>query len=209
SDQEQARRLTEALAATGAERANIYREIFLTGKLEPRQQLITRAIEATNPRLSERLCGERERMLALVERRNAVACRDRTAAFITIADAVIARYQAAKDRRGYLDYDDLIEKTLALLGEEGAAWVHYKLDQGIDHLLIDEAQDTRPKQWDIIRRLTSEFFGGAGARFVRRQIFGVGGEKESIFSFQGAAPREFEVMHRAFDKLSKAVEHDF
>src|SRR6516165_2551990 len=209
SDQEQARRLDAALAASGAERARSYREIFLTGKLEPRQQLVTRAIEIDNPRLAERLCGERKRMLALVERRNAVACRDRTAALITIADAVIARYQAAKDRRGYLDYDDLIEKTLALLGEEGAAWVHYKLDQGIDHLLIDEAQDTSPKQWDIIRRLTSEFFAGAGARFVRRTIFAVGDEKQSIFSFQGAAPREFEVMHRAFDKLSKAVEHDF
>jgi ATP-dependent helicase/nuclease subunit A len=209
SDREQARRLDAALAATAAERARIYREIFLTGKLEPRQQLVTRAIEIANPRLAERLCGERNRMLALVERRNAVACRDRTAALITIADAVISRYQTAKDRRGYLDYDDLIEKTLALLGEEGAAWVHYKLDQGIDHLLIDEAQDTSPKQWNIIRRLTSEFFAGAGARFVRRTIFAVGDEKQSIFSFQGAAPREFEVMHRAFDKLSRAVEHDF
>src|SRR5229473_2137850 len=209
SDQEQARRLTAALAATGSERAGIYRQFFLTGKLEPRQQLITRAIEADNPRLAERLCGERKRMLALVARRNAVACRDRTAALVTIADAVISRYQAAKDRRGYLDYDDLIEKTLALLGEEGAAWVHYKLDQGIDHVLIDEAQDTSPKQWDIIRRLTSEFFAGAGARFLKRTIFAVGDEKQSIFSFQGAAPREFEVMHRTFDKLSKAVEHDF
>src|SRR5262249_40117711 len=33
--------------------------------------------------------------------------------------------------------------------------------------------------------------------------------KQSIFSFQGAAPREFEVMHRTFDTLSRAVEHDF
>src|SRR6266571_1424048 len=196
SDQEQARRLTAALAATGSERAGIYRQFFLTGKLEPRQQLITRAIEAGNPRLAERLCGERKRMLALVERRNAVACRERTAALVTIADAVISRYQAAKDRRGYLDYDDLIDKTLALLGEERSAWVHYKLDQGIDHVLIDEAQDTSPKQWEIIRRLTSEFFAGAGARVVKRTIFAVGDEKQSIFSFQGAAPREFEVMHR-------------
>src|ERR1700730_6914885 len=198
-----------ALAATGSERAGIYRQFFLTGKLEPRQQLITRAIEADNPGLAERLCGERKRMLALVGRRNAVACRDRTAALITIADAVISRYQAAKDRRGYLDYDDLIEKTLALLGEEGAAWVHYKLDQGIDHVLIDEAQDTSPKQWEIIRRLTSEFFAGAGARFVKRTIFAVGDEKQSIFSFQGAAPREFEGMHRGLNKLSREAEPDF
>src|SRR5215469_1592716 len=209
SDQEQARRLHAALAATGSERANIYLQIFLTGKLEPRQQLVTRAIEIDHPRLAERLCGERKRILALVERRKAVACRDRTAALITIADAVLSRYQAMKDRRGQLDYDDLIDKALALLGAQRAAWVHYKLDQGIDHVLIDEAQDTSPKQWDIIARLTAEFFAGSGARSIRRTIFAVGDEKQSIFSFQGAAPREFEVMHRAFDKLSKAVEHDF
>src|SRR5215510_11977699 len=209
SDQEQARRLHAALAATGSERASSYLQIFLTGKLESRQQLITRAIEIERPRLAERLCGERQRILALMERRKAVACRDRTAALVTIADAVISRYQATKDRRGYLDYDDLIDKTLTLLGEEQAAWVHYKLDQGIDHVLIDEAQDTSPKQWDIIRRLTTEFFAGAGARFVKRTIFAVGDEKQSIFSFQGAAPREFEVMHRTFDTLSRTVEHDF
>ena len=67
---------------------------------------------------------------------------------------MISRYQRAKDRRGLLDYDDLIDKALALLGEDRAAWVHYKLDQGIDHVLIDEAQDTSPKQWEIIRLLT-------------------------------------------------------
>src|SRR5262244_706783 len=205
SDQEQARRLAAALAATGSERANIYLQIFLTGKLEPRQQLITRAIEIDNPRLAERLCGERQRILALVERRKALACRDRTAALVTIADAVISRYQATKDRRGYLDYDDLIDKTLALLGEERAAWVHYKLDQGIDHVLIDEAQDTSPKQWDIIRRLTAEFFAGAGARPGKRTIFAVGDEKQSIFSFQGAAPREFDAMRRQFEALCRGI----
>jgi ATP-dependent helicase/nuclease subunit A len=209
SDREQARRLLAALAASDPQRAGLYLQVFLTGKLEPRQQLLTRAIEIGNPQLAERLCAERKRMLALVARRNAVACRDRTAALITIADAVLSRYQAAKDRRGQLDYDDLIEKALALLGEERSAWVHYKLDQGIDHVLIDEAQDTSPKQWEIIRRLSAEFFAGAGARSVKRTIFAVGDEKQSIFSFQGAAPREFEVMHRSFDALAGAIEHEF
>ena len=121
---------------------------------------------------------------------------------------MISRYQAAKDRRGLLDYDDLIDKTLALLGEDRAAWVHYKLDQGIDHVLIDEAQDTSPKQWEIIRRLTAEFFAGAGARAVKRTIFAVGDEKQSIFSFQGAAPREFDAMRRIFRAHCRRVEQD-
>ncbi len=208
-DQEQARRLLAALGSSGPERVDTYLQLFLTGKFEPRDRLVTKAIETCDPQLAGRLCDERARILPLVERRKALACRDRTAALITIADAVISRYRSAKDRRGLLDYDDLIDRTLALLGEERAAWVHYKLDRGIDHVLIDEAQDTSPKQWEIVRRLTAEFFAGAGARNVRRTIFAVGDEKQSIFSFQGAAPREFEVMRRAFDTWSKAVAHDF
>ena len=101
------------------------------------------------------------------------------------------RYQAEKDRRGLLDYDDLIDKALDLLGRVDAAWVHYKLDLGIDHVLIDEAQDTSTKQWEIICKLVAEFFAGAGARTVKRTIFVVGDEKQSIFSFQNAAPKEF------------------
>jgi ATP-dependent helicase/nuclease subunit A len=86
--------------------------------------------------------------------------------------------------------------------------VHYKLDQGIDHVLIDEAQDTSPKQWEIIRLLTGEFFAGAGARAVNRTIFAVGDEKQSIFSFQGAAPREFDAMRRTFATLCAGIDRD-
>ena len=177
--------------------------------LEPRTSLVTQGL----PGPTSRLCrapvpGAARACLPWRSGARPSACRDRTAALVTIADAVISRYQAAKDRRGLLDYDDLIDKTLALLGEERAAWVHYKLDQGIDHVLIDEAQDTSPKQWEIIRRLTAEFFAGAGARAVARTIFAVGDEKQSIFSFQGAAPREFDAMRRTFTTLCRGIEQD-
>ncbi|MGZ3283122.1 MAG: UvrD-helicase domain-containing protein, partial [Xanthobacteraceae bacterium] len=208
SDQEQAARLTDALATAGSERAGIYLGIFFTDKLEARQRLITRAMEKSCPELADCLQREADRLLALVERRKAVACRSRTAALLTIADAVISRYQRAKHQRGLLDYDDLIDKARTLLGEDRAAWVHYKLDQGIDHVLIDEAQDTSPKQWEIIRLLTGEFFAGAGARAVNRTIFAVGDEKQSIFSFQGAAPREFDTMRRTFARLCAGIDRD-
>jgi ATP-dependent helicase/nuclease subunit A len=208
SDQEQAARLTAALQATDEARAEIYRRIFLTGAGEPRNRIVTKALETADPVLSDGLTRERERVAAVFERRKAVACRDRTAALITVADAVIARYRAEKDRRGLLDYDDLIGKTLALLGKVDAAWVHYKLDSGIDHVLIDEAQDTSPRQWQIIRALTAEFFAGAGARTANRTIFAVGDEKQSIFSFQGAAPREFDAMRRGFATLCRAIGRD-
>ena len=77
--------------------------------------------------------------------------------------------------------------------------MHYKLDRGIDHVLIDEAQDTSPKQWEIVAALVGRIHRPAArAPNVRRTMFAVGDEKQSIFSFQGAAPREFDEMRRAF-----------
>ena len=151
-------------------------------------------------RWSNGFAAEQERICALLDRRRAVACRDRSAALLTIAYEVLQRYLKEKERRGLLDYDDLIDKALALLGNVDAAWVHYKLDLGIDHVLIDEAQDTSKKQWQIVVRLTDEFTAGAGARPFTRTIFAVGDEKQSIYSFQNAAPKEFAEMRRYFER---------
>jgi ATP-dependent helicase/nuclease subunit A len=110
------------------------------------------------------------------------------------------RYKAAKQRRGWLDFDDLIQKARGLLNDARvAAWVLYRLDGGIDHILVDEAQDTSPAQWDVIRKLAEEFSSGEGARAgVTRTIFVVGDKKQSIYSFQGADPREFDRMQAEF-----------
>ena len=72
-----------------------------------------------------------------------------------------------------------------------AQWVHYKLDEGLDHILVDEAQDTSPMQWRVIRGLAEEFFSdtaGRGGAIGARTVFAVGDEKQSIYGFQGAAP---------------------
>ena len=122
-------------------------------------------------------------------------------ALITVAAAVIERYRAEKDRRGLLDYEDLIDKTLALFQKTSAAWVLYKLDLGIDHVLVDEAQDTSPEQWEIIATLVSEFVQAGARPEKKRTIFAVGDEKQSIFSFQGAQPLNFAEMRDHFRRL--------
>ena len=204
ADQDQCKRLTHAAQATGAgEQVDAYLEVFLTGDCEPRGKILTKTLAKKHRPLADKLLRERDRVVALNARRNAVICRDRTAALITIAAEVIARYAAEKNRRGLLDYDDLIDRALAMLEAVDSAWVHYKLDRGIDHVLIDEAQDTSPKQWAIIRRLVAEFTAGEGARGVRRSLFAVGDEKQSVFSFQGAAPKEFARMRRHFDRAHR------
>ncbi len=199
TDCEQAARFARLAALSGAERVETYLDIFCTSaERTPRKSIVSKSVAAAA--LAERLRAEQQRVCALLARRRAVFSRDRSVALVTVAYEVLTRYDKEKKRRGLLDYDDLIDKALALLSEFGAAWVHYKLDLGIDHVLVDEAQDTSRKQWDIVRRLTAEFTAGAGARSVTRTMFAVGDEKQSIYSFQQAAPKEFDNMRRHFQR---------
>jgi len=208
SDGEQARRFGALATLPVSERVDTYIEIFCTTTdFAPRKSIVTKAVKDAG--LVERLTAEQPRVCALLERRRAVACRERSTALLTVAYEVLSRYRKEKERRGLLDYEDLIDKTLDLLRSVDAAWVHYKLDLGIDHLLIDEAQDTGRKQWEIVTRLAEEFTAGAGARSVRRTIFAVGDEKQSIYSFQNAAPKEFADMRRHFERRHRGSELDF
>jgi ATP-dependent helicase/nuclease subunit A len=140
------------------------------------------------------------------ERLNEVRCRliaarvaEDTVHALTLALAYIGLYEGEKEARGALDFGDLIDRTHGLLTEQAdAAWVLYKLDGGIDHILLDEAQDTSPDQWEILRALTGEFFVGKGVSPATRTLFTVGDAKQSIFSFQGAAPEQLAIKTRDF-----------
>jgi ATP-dependent helicase/nuclease subunit A len=201
--------LEAARKADGRERIDEYLKIFCTTAGEMRKNVVTKKIIEQFPQWHARLVKEQDRLRALLARERALATRDRTAALITIAKAVIDRYAAEKDKRGLLDYDDLIDKTLPLLSNGAARWVHYKLDLGIDHMLIDEAQDTSPKQWEIIRLLAFEFADGGARGDVKRTIFAVGDEKQSIFSFQGAQPQSFYESRRHFEKAFREARLEF
>ena len=205
ADQKQAAKLREALTSSGATQVDDYLEVFLT-EGEPRKSLITKKFADNNPALARAFEQEALRIGPLIERRRAVTTRDRSQALLHIATAAAANYRREKQERGLLDFDDLIDKTLAMLDGGASGWVHYKLDRGVDHVLIDEAQDTSPRQWDIVTHIISEFTSGAGARDgVVRTVFAVGDEKQSIFSFQGAEPREFADRRRHFQTRFEAA----
>lgn len=133
-----------------------------------------------------------------------------TESLLNLVYFVLEKYDCEKQTKSMLDYDDLIEKTKVLLEQsDKAAWVLYKLDGGIDHILVDEAQDTNPDQWAIVRMLAEEFFSGDGVSDAFRTIFAVGDKKQSIYSFQGADPSEFERMRLFFDQKVTASQNDF
>ncbi|SDD63646.1 double-strand break repair helicase AddA [Ruegeria marina] len=142
-----------------------------------------------------RVEAARDRRLALTAARKSLALHRFAAAFLP-------EYERRKQLRGWLDFDDLIQKARQLLSDPGvAAWVLYRLDGGIDHILVDEAQDTSPEQWGVIEKLAQEFTSGEGARAgVERTIFVVGDKKQSIYSFQGADPDAFDRMQEEFGR---------
>ncbi|MBP0443260.1 double-strand break repair helicase AddA [Roseomonas sp. SSH11] len=123
-----------------------------------------------------------------------------TGSLLSAARPVLDDYRARKQRRGALDFDDLIHRAQELLRDPGSAWVLFKLDGGLDHLLLDEAQDTNPAQWGIAQALAEEFFSGNGTQEAgQRTLFVVGDEKQSIFGFQGADARGFAEWETRFD----------
>jgi ATP-dependent helicase/nuclease subunit A len=196
--------LRAAEASEAGERLAAYLEAFFTAEGKPRggekRKLVTNTLAKRLPDLPQRLSDEQERLIALRDRLRSAEAVERSLALIDVARAILKQYARLKGERGLLDFDDLIQRTLLLLERAEAAWVLYKLDAGIDHILVDEAQDTSAPQWAILKKLSEEFLSGAGAHDRRRTFFAVGDEKQSIFSFQGAAPAMFSSMRRELQK---------
>lgn len=186
--------LLEYLSTPVAGRAwEPWRDAFLTADGTPRGEgkLVNKKLAEAEPGLLEAMLAEQERVAGVEDARRAIRMAAASAALVALAAPVARRYGEAKEGTARLDYDDLIGRTVALLRDPGAAWVLYKLDGGLDHLLLDEVQDTSPAQWQIAGRLTEEFFAGEGAREEKRSVFAVGDPKQSIYSFQGADPDAF------------------
>lgn len=181
-----------------------YLSAFFTSKRERRKSFATKDVISAYAELPEIMQTECERLERVCERLKAVTLFCSTQALLRLTCAILERYERDKAERGLLDYDDLILLSRNLLQQaEVVPWVLYKLDGGIDHLLIDEAQDTNPEQWEIVRRITEEFFAGEGAAEARglgppRSIFAVGDGKQSIYRFQRADPQQFADMQGYF-----------
>lgn len=160
----------------------------------------TKAGRSTIPDLMPDLENLMRRVEAARENRLACDAIQKTQALHAFAEVFLPAYDTAKELRGWLDFDDLILRARDLLFDpQVAAWVLFRLDGGIDHILVDEAQDTSPVQWQVIEKLAQEFTSGQGARAdILRTIFVVGDKKQSIYSFQGADPREFDRMQAEF-----------
>jgi ATP-dependent helicase/nuclease subunit A len=217
NDKKHARRFRDAATAWAkhddptrvTQTVSAYLTIFFDAKAEPRPSLMTQKLAKAHPAVNADLLAERDRMVALRDTLRIAEAIERTRALLALVEATTRRYNAVKIAGGLLDFDDLIERTLALLDRSDSGWVLHKLDAGIDHVLVDEAQDTSETQWRILDALTNDFSSGLGGRSQRRSFFVVGDDKQSIFSFQGAAPLMFDTMRSQFERRFKAGQKPF
>jgi ATP-dependent helicase/nuclease subunit A len=163
------------------------------GKPTARVKYCNLALEKIHPDIPDIIAAEQARVAAVLDQKRALHLAEASAALIEVSAPILCGYAAQKESTARLDYHDLIGRTTALLANPAsAAWVLFKLDGGLEHLLLDEVQDPVPEQWRIAANLTGDFFAGAGAQpGVCRTVFAVGDIKQSIYSFQGAEPRAF------------------
>ncbi|MDG1995932.1 MAG: UvrD-helicase domain-containing protein, partial [Emcibacteraceae bacterium] len=181
-----------------AETFDDYKKAYLTTKDEFFAKYMTKKLAEEFPDSLDDLYKEAERVKFVVERLKAYKLYENSVSILRLGFELIGTYNKRKRSRNVVDYDDLIGKVSVLFKNVSASWILFKLDEGIDHILIDEAQDTNPEQWEVIRKIAQEFFTGLGARDQEKQeenprtIFAVGDVKQSIYSFQKAKPKEFE-----------------
>lgn len=179
---------------------------LFTDKGAPRAKFPDAAVKKAHPWAEGYARALTQHIEAAEEKARAAANGADTLDFLTLLEEASAAYRRLKEARAGLDYDDLIEKTRALFAAADGSWVRYKLDEGVDHILLDEAQDTSPEQWRVIEGPLAEFFAGAGARETQRTFFAVGDRKQSIYSFQGADAALFAEKEADLGKTIGAVQ---
>lgn len=186
TDIKRAEGLARWLSGTHEERVagfEAYQSLFLTGTGEIRKTLITKGAATKSAGAIDVLTGEAARMLRAAAAVKTATTLQATQAVLRLGKTILDNYETLKQQNALLDYDDLILKSRDLLTQDHVSWVLYKLDGGIDHILVDEAQDTNPDQWQVIAALAEEFFTGLGTRdeTITRTVFAVGDVKQSIY----------------------------
>jgi ATP-dependent helicase/nuclease subunit A len=185
---------------------DLYLRAFFTADGPRYKNIVTAVLARQYPGIAISVEAEADRLEAVRERRCAAEIYAATVAVVRLSTAMLGEYERHKRGRALLDYDDLVLKTRDLLRRPGIApWVLFKLDGGLDHILIDEAQDTNPEQWEIVQLIAEEFFTGQAARETVRTVFAVGDAKQSIFSFQRADPAKFREMRAHFEAAVTAA----
>ncbi|MEP7350468.1 MAG: double-strand break repair helicase AddA [Sphingorhabdus sp.] len=200
--------ITNWLASNPAQRAASFTMLhgcWTSSKGEP--MIASKGYTPTDPSYAALALELHEWTKSLSDQVTRAQYADRLAKALLVGKAFADEYAKTKHALGVVDFDDMIRKTADLLNRSHMAdWVRYKLDRQIDHILVDEAQDTNKAQWDIIRALSDDFYSGFGQRPEKnRTVFSVGDFKQAIYGFQGTAPERYREAGEEFaDRINAA-----
>lgn len=189
----------EILSKSAQTLSDSFIDAFLTKDFKIRSRLCTKKLSAAHPVFGEKMKNVAQKTLEFLNKRNSCASAEANIAMFFLIEKVLFEFNELKRKEHCIDFDDAISMTAGLLNN--IDWVMYKVDNSVDHLLIDEAQDTNPEQWEIIDAITDEFFANYGSE---KTVFVVGDDKQSIYSFQGANVQTFQKMHDKFERRSRA-----
>ncbi len=129
-----------------------------------------------------------------------------TVALFDLAMDFANTYRKIKQERNLLDFEDLILYTQKLFSKPDVmGWVLSQLDVSLSHILVDEAQDTSPQQWNILRMLAGDFFTEGNTK-NNRSLFVVGDTKQSIYGFQNADPHAFALSR---DAIAEQIQQNY
>ncbi|ABV76693.1 UvrD-helicase domain-containing protein [Rickettsia rickettsii] len=169
------------------------KEIFFTKDGKKRKSLLSKELIRKYPKLLLELEKITSEIYRLDELRRIEELEYHTNLLTKLAHIILKKYDSYKEENNLLDYDDLIYYTEKLLNNKTThKWLLHKLESEINHILVDEAQDTSLSQWNIITTLITEF---NAVERPNNSVFIVGDDKQSIFSFQGADLRNFNLVN--------------
>ena len=184
-----------------------YSLAFLTKNQEAKKQVFTKEVAREIEEYDQIIAREQKRLINIIEKINALHIAKSSSNLLEVSDAILQIYAKLKERNNYLDYNDLIANSARLLqNSENSEWIKYKMDGAIEHILVDESQDTNDYQWQIIKAISDDFFSGNSEdQDLNRTIFVVGDEKQSIYSFQGADPKIFGNILQYYSKKLRNI----
>lgn len=179
---------------------------LLTNALEPLACLATKAVLSQDPDLEFLLIKQAQDLQAYLKILEVKKIQELHKDFTTFHQAFLTSYDNKKQKQSVLDFQDIMEKTVCLFNDPAISpWILFKITENLDHLLIDEAQDTSAIQWFIIQKITEDFFNGLTHRPFSPTLFVVGDFKQSIYGFQGAKPQLFQAMETYYTQKIQAA----
>ena len=180
------------------ENLEIYHEfaqIFLTQKGTVRKNILSKSIQVEHEDAEVILKTYGEQLADYFSQKLRYSQVQKSLGFWCLQNKFNLIYEELKQAKKLWDFNDLILETLKLFASDTFDETMLSLSYSIEHLLVDEAQDTSVQQWSIIHQIFSSLMQ---VQDDKRTLFVVGDAKQLIYSFQGAQISAYEKMREVF-----------